>query len=193
MIRANIFLVRHGETEYNREFRVQGCLDVPLNERGIAQAKAIAARLSAEKPSVVVSSPLLRAAATADCIADHTHPRPLRVVVDGLREISFGSFEGIVSSDQSRPEGDQFRRVWKRWEEGDMEASMPDGETPATVSERAWRALLEIVQTHAPESASPVTIAVVGHGRCLRILLARILGVPVGKVQLANVALSLIR
>lgn len=97
-----ILLVRHGETEWNRERRIQGRFDSPLTERGIAQARAIG-RLVKRLPDVasarIVASPLGRARLTAEIIAEHLAARPQLVIDDRLREISVGSWDGLTYRD----------------------------------------------------------------------------------------------
>jgi broad specificity phosphatase PhoE len=95
-------LVRHGETEWNLERRIQGRFDSPLTERGLAQAHAIG-RLVAVMPDAtsarIVASPLGRARRTAEIIGDHLTARPELLIDDRLREISVGSWDGLTYRD----------------------------------------------------------------------------------------------
>jgi broad specificity phosphatase PhoE len=97
-----ILLVRHGETEWNRERRIQGRFDSPLTERGIAQARAIG-RLVGTLPDAasarIVASPLGRARRTAEIIGAHLAAGPQLVIDDRLREISVGSWDGLTYHD----------------------------------------------------------------------------------------------
>ena len=97
-----ILLVRHGETEWNRERRNQGRFDSPLTERGIAQAHAIG-RLIGMLPSGaagrIVASPLGRARRTAEIICEHLDPAPELCLDDRLRELSIGSWDGLTYSE----------------------------------------------------------------------------------------------
>jgi len=94
-----ILLVRHGETEWNRERRNQGRFDSPLTERGIAQAHAIG-RLIAVLPNAaaarIVASPLGRARRTAEIISEHLDPALELGFDDRLRELSMGSWDGLT-------------------------------------------------------------------------------------------------
>jgi probable phosphoglycerate mutase len=98
-VSGSILLVRHGETEWNRERRNQGRFDSPLTERGIAQAHAIG-RLVAVLPNAaaarIVASPLGRARRTAEIISEHLHPAPELGFDDRLRELSMGSWDGLT-------------------------------------------------------------------------------------------------
>jgi probable phosphoglycerate mutase len=97
-----ILLVRHGETEWNRERRIQGRFDSPLTERGVAQAHAIG-RLVQKLPEAasarIVASPLGRATRTAGIIARHLPVRPELTIDRRLREISAGSWDGLTFRD----------------------------------------------------------------------------------------------
>jgi broad specificity phosphatase PhoE len=97
-----ILLVRHGETIWNLERRVQGRLDSPLTKRGLAQAYAIG-RLVRQLPNAgsagIVASPLGRAVRTAKIIAEHLPKRPNPIIDERLREISAGSWDGLTFRD----------------------------------------------------------------------------------------------
>lgn len=94
-----LYLLRHGETDWNKEWKLQGFSDIPLNEKGIAQAREAAKRYADLPFDVVISSPLQRALNTARIVAE---PHGLSVESDSrLREICLGDLEGkrIVDSD----------------------------------------------------------------------------------------------
>src|SRR5437763_3202677 len=101
-MKGGILLVRHGETEWNLERRIQGRLDSPLTERGVAQAHAIG-RLVANFPDAlsvrIVASPLGRARRTAEIICEHVVPELELVIDDRLREISVGAWDGLTYHD----------------------------------------------------------------------------------------------
>ena len=93
-------LVRHGETDYNRERRMQGHLDIPLNERGIAQLRKLAKRLRGQEFEMLYSSDLARAYRSAKIC----FPKREIILDKRLRERCYGSFEGKVYSDFSEEE-----------------------------------------------------------------------------------------
>ena len=97
-----ILLVRHGETEWNLERRIQGRCDSPLTERGVAQARAVG-RLIGALPNAasarIVASPLGRSRRTAEIIGEHLAAGPELVLDDRLREISVGSWDGLTYRD----------------------------------------------------------------------------------------------
>ncbi len=93
-----VFIVRHGETDWNVEHKFQGEVDVPLNQNGLDQAQRIASRLRLEHFDVIYSSPLSRALETGKSIAKY-HPRAPFLIEHELREVSFGSWEGKTWAD----------------------------------------------------------------------------------------------
>ena len=93
---TRILLVRHGETDWNRDERWQGHAGPSLNERGRAQAAAVALRLAGRRPVVLVTSDLPRAVETAEVIAEATGLRP--TLDPGLREVDVGSWSGLTQS-----------------------------------------------------------------------------------------------
>ncbi len=106
-----VILLRHGQTDFNRQRRVQGQIDIALNADGEAQARAAARALALLRPSRVVSSDLTRAVDTARIVADHCG---LDVEVDQrLRERAFGDLEGLSLEEMTRDFADQYRE-WKR-------------------------------------------------------------------------------
>lgn len=104
--RAMIYLIRHGETEFNRDDRVQGRLDSPLTTRGVAQAEAAAARLKAirlgsDEAWTVTSSPLGRARQTAQVVVDALGLGP-PTIDERLIEVSYGDLEGLTRAEVDR-------------------------------------------------------------------------------------------
>lgn len=141
-----ILLVRHGETEWNLERRVQGRFDSPLTERGMAQANAIG-RLIARLPDAavarIVASPLERARRTAEIIAGHLGDRRELVIDDRLREISVGSWDGLTYRDIEMRSPGVFdgdgRHEWY--------FRAPDGDTYETFAARIGKWLAEAAET----------------------------------------------
>lgn len=94
-----IYLVRHGETDWNRQNRLQGIEDIPLNDTGLAQSRACAAAFDNIPVDLVLSSPLMRAKATAEILAGRLKTGPV-VVEDGLTERDFGKLSGLTYEDR---------------------------------------------------------------------------------------------
>lgn len=153
-------LVRHGETDWNRDGRIQGATDIPLNDHGRDQARETGAALrEARDPAVpvfVVSSDLSRAAETADLVAAALGTRVSARYPD-LRERAYGEAEGLRTAD--------FHARWGDWHR----AEVPGAEPWPDVRARALRAIRRIVgdARRAAAPASPEIVAV-AHGALIR-------------------------
>ena len=162
-----LYLVRHGETEYNRKGIVQGAgIDSELNDTGVAQAEALSERLAEVPIDGIYASTLRRARQTADVLASPHEPVPKTYLPD-LEEIDWGVFEGDPPSEERNRAMD---RVKERWREGQYGYRIAEGESIRNVEARVHRAIEQVV---AQESET--TVLVVTHGRYLRVLLASLL------------------
>ncbi len=162
-----ILIVRHAETEWNRLRRVQGISDIPLNERGLAQAEALGRRLEPEPIRAIYSSPLARARQTAEAIAG-PHGLPVDTLA-GLTELHQGEFEGKAFGDLVVHHAELLAAFAK----DPTHVRIPGGETMAEVQARAWDAFTGILERHDAGS-----VAVVGHNMTNLALLCRFLGMP---------------
>ncbi len=185
-VRLRIYLVRHGETEWNATDRMQGRSDVPLSPRGVLQSKAVARRLRDRRIDAVYSSDLVRARDTARIIAE---PHGLNVFEEPLlAETSLGEWEGLTEADIiAAGKGEALRQY-----RADGVRYRPPGSEPLeTVAERMLQALARIAERHTSG-----TILIVGHGGSLRVLFCHAIGVPavpyMRGFRLANASLSLI-
>ncbi len=161
-----IILVRHGQTEWNRNERFRGRADVPLNETGLAQAQATGRRVAAEwRPAAVYSSPLSRAGRTAAAIAQH-FDLPVQVE-PGLIDIDYGQWQGL-SPDEARA---RWPELIEAWYQAPQRAQIPGGETLEQVRARGV-ATVRTLATRHPEG----TIVLVGHTVINRAILLGILG-----------------
>jgi probable phosphoglycerate mutase len=151
---TRILAIRHGETAWNVDTRIQGHLDIPLNETGQWQAQRLARALAMRDAiHAIYSSDLLRAHDTARAIADATGA-PLSTHM-GLRERSFGAFEGktFVEIETTWPEDS------RRWRQRDLDWAPQGGETLLQLRERITRTLHELAARHTGEQ-----IVLVAHG-----------------------------
>jgi phosphoserine phosphatase len=170
----NILLVRHGETAWNREGRYQGRTDIPLSEVGEAQVAGLAARLARLPIAIAVSSPLSRARRTAEVVLG---AREMRLEMEeGLLEISHGAWEGQLSSDVAAAHAEMLG-TWRDRPARDVPAG-PGAETLGDVEARAWP-VLERIAGRCGESD---TALVAAHDAVNRVLLCRILGLPLTRV-----------
>jgi alpha-ribazole phosphatase/probable phosphoglycerate mutase len=166
---ARIFFVRHGETDWNMEFRYQGSADIALNENGRLQARKTGLRLSRVVPDRVFSSPLLRAYGTAEAIMEvNASDAPIEAM-DDLREISFGEWEGLTYAEIIERHASDY----ETWRETPFTSAPTGGEPFKSVMLRAGRAA-EAVKIAAARGGE---ILVVAHGVVLRALVASLTGV----------------
>lgn len=158
--RTDILLIRHGETAWNAERRLQGHIDIPLNAHGLAQARALRRALRATPLDAVFASDLQRAWQTAAAIADG---RDLAVNQDArLRERCYGRFEGLLYADIEAAYPGEFAA----WQARDIDAMMPPGERVAESFRQFYtRSVNAIVDTAARWPGA--TIAIVAHGGVL--------------------------
>ena len=181
---ALLYLVRHGETTWNREGRFQGQADAPLSDRGHEQAAKVAVRLHGADIDLVVSSDLSRARDTAACIADRAGA-PL-VLEPAFRELSFGAWQGYTRREIEERFGDAFVRYL-----ADPDNAWPEGgESFLDAIERVRAAAERLVSGRTEER-----MAWVMHGGSIRALLCSYLGWPVprrGVYRLDNAGVSLL-
>jgi broad specificity phosphatase PhoE len=117
-----LILVRHGETDLTREARLQGSTDLPLNQVGMTQARVLTEALRQGSIDFLVSSPLLRAAETAQIIAFAAPAHPALRIEPLIKEVGLGAWEGLTLDEVRRKYprgaralggGSHFRRPWR--------------------------------------------------------------------------------
>ncbi len=156
VMETTLIIIRHGETAWNRERRMQGHTDTPLSGTGRAQAAALGQRLSAAALRALYSSDLQRAWDTARAIAARTGHE---VIADQrLRERRFGIFEGLTYDEMSRRYPGEFARFQSR----DPDYAIPGGESAREFRDRSLECLAEIAGRH-----EGTEVAVVTHGLVL--------------------------
>jgi probable phosphoglycerate mutase len=164
---TELLFIRHGETDWNRQQRFQGQIDVPLNATGEQQAARLAQRLAAERHDRLFSSDLLRARQTAAPLAATWQMAP--VAVPGLREQSFGILEGLdVPTIQAR-----HPDLWRQWLQQDADFAPPGGESQRQFHQRVLTAVKDLAA-----SASAPRLVVVTHGGVLDMLWRTVHGLP---------------
>ncbi len=174
-----LVLVRHAETDWNREHRYQGWQDEPLSEAGRIQAEAAGRLLAGEPLAAVWSSPLRRSRDTAAAIAA---PRGLPVRIDeAFREMCFGQWEGLTAEDVSA----RFPGLYRRWIESPHLAALPGAETLAQVKARALEGLEGLRHAHEGQRVCLVT-----HGITSRILILEALGLGLDRIWSLQVSFT---
>lgn len=164
----HIYLIRHGETDWNRRGLYQGTTDVPLNRRGRLQAEALAESLAEVRFDAAYTSPLSRARETAAAVLAGREGVPL-TVLPALREISYGLWQGRGAE----PRGRCNAGLEWRWRHAPWTVRFPGGESLDDVRRRAGPVLEGLVAAHPAE-----TVLVSGHGHLNRVLLTHLLGWP---------------
>jgi phosphoserine phosphatase len=168
-----LLLARHGETAWNAEGRYQGQEDIPLSPIGEAQARALGDRLRGVRIDRAVASPLSRALRTAQLALGEDRIGLLHTDA-GLMEIAHGQWEGLLASD-IRARDPQRLQAWR---DAPHEVSMPQGESLPQVLERAWPALARACEGAGADD----TVLVVAHDAVNRVLLCRVLGLPLSRL-----------
>lgn len=162
-----VYLVRHGQTEWNLERRFQGQLDVPLSDMGHMQAAFVAHWLYSQELNFVAlyTSDLMRAYQTAQSIGEQLGLVPQRVEV--LREINAGDWQGLLTTEIE----DQYPGQLARWHREANEFRLPGGETIPEVRARVHGWYVQAIEAHRGQS-----IVVVSHGMAIRSLLSALNG-----------------
>lgn len=180
---TTILLIRHGQTDWNVRGRWQGHTDVPLNETGRRQARALAQRLVDWPIQSLYSSDLTRATMTAQILGQTLGLEPIHE--PAWRERFGGQFEGLTGAEIQVG----FPDAWAELQTGIVDP--PGGENNQALRQRAASAFQQVVERHTGEM-----VAVVGHGGILKSLICHVLGVPVaryGRLSLrGNTGLSII-
>ncbi len=161
---TELILIRHGETDWNRELRFQGHLDVPLNDMGHEQARRLGARLAGELVQQMVCSDLLRTRQTAQPVVAQLAAKlgsdfSLDSALDAaLREQSFGVMEGLRAPDIAQ----QHPQDWAQWLEFRADHAFAKGESTRVFHARVMGAIQRLSQDYAGQ-----TVVVVTHGGVL--------------------------
>ena len=165
-----LYLVRHGQSDWNAANRFQGHVDRPLTDLGREQADALARELAATALERIYSSPLRRALDTATAVAAG---RELEVVADeGLREVDVGSWAGLTRAEVE----ERYPAAFRRWVAGGD--GWADGETYQEMSARVLTCIVRIADAHEDGA-----ILVVSHGGPIRAIQAAAAGMTVHELR----------
>jgi probable phosphoglycerate mutase len=163
---TRIYLVRHGETEFNRMGVFRGRFDVDLNDVGLKQARETGEALAGEGIDLILTSPLKRAAVTAETVSKALG---IGYEVDAaFNNINLGSWQGVPKKKVM----EDFPEEWRRWTTEPEHLVVPGGESVEDVKKRASLRLLDIV------SAREGAVAIVTHRSVIKVLAAFMLNVP---------------
>jgi broad specificity phosphatase PhoE len=180
------FLVRHGETDWNVEGRAQGQMHVPLNDKGLAQAEAIAARLRPMRFTAAYASDLRRVTQTAEAIM-RGRDLPL-ATLPALRERSFGEWESLTFTEMEARYPERYAALFA----GDDTSAPPGGESERQLYERVAAGVDRLREQHGGDDGN---LLVVAHGGSLCAAIVRLLGLPSASMErfsFGNCGLSIV-
>lgn len=181
---TKLYLLRHGETEWNRQRRTQGSTDTDLSETGLYQAYRLSQRLSEEDITAIYSSDLKRAYATARILGKELN-LPVKIQ-RALREMNFGHWEGMDIDSIKK----QHSEVHRLWISSPKEAVISGAERLIDVQTRIVEAVNGIIRLHRGEK-----IAIVSHGITLKCLIFGLIGIDLSnmsKIRLGNCSISIV-
>jgi broad specificity phosphatase PhoE len=162
---TKLYLIRHGQTEWNKKLTFRGRIDIPLNEQGRREAEAIAEALKDKSIDAIYASPLRRSMETAQPTAEFFHLET--VPVQGLIDINYGDWEGLTFSEVK----ERYKDHYEQWEKRPDLVRFPNGETLDEVTERSFAAFKGIIVENPGKS-----ILMVPHRVINKVLLCALLG-----------------
>ena len=180
-----LIIIRHGESEWNRIGRYQGQQDAPLSELGLRQAEALAERLRSEPLDAIFTSPLQRAARTAETVARH-HPNVPFQRESALLEIGHGDWEGLMVDEVVSRYGEGLHE----WRKHPTRAQMPNGESFSNILKR----VLDFQERLCAEY-SDKNVLLSTHDVVVKILVADALGMDmdrINRIWVTNASISVI-
>ena len=184
---TRLLLVRHGRTAYNAGQRFMGQLDIPMDDKGRAQVRALASRLAAESPAAIYTSELARARETALAIQSAIASAPPLRVEPRLTEGHFGDWQGQRYPEIQVQDGERLAR----WEADRLGVTPPNGEALPDIAERVRAAYHDICSAHPDQ-----TVIIAAHGGSLQVMILVALELPLEaywKMDVSNASLSELR
>ena len=162
---VKVMLVRHGETDWNREEIFRGRLDVELNENGREQARALAEATRTFHIDAIYSSPLSRSLETAKCVAE-VHSLDVEIA-DGFTDLHYGEWQGMRHQEVKK----RFPELYLVWQESPHLTQFPGGESLDDVLWRSFGDLEKIIAAHEDQ-----TVLIASHRVVNKVLLCRVMG-----------------
>jgi broad specificity phosphatase PhoE len=169
---GRIFLVRHGQVEWNARNSYIGATDLPLDATGLEQARLLADYLLHKEIVRVYCSSLLRARQTADIIGTRLNV-PV-IPCSELRELNYGVWEGIPESEVSQ----RYPDLYSKWLVEPLKVQIPEGELLSDFKDRVLTAFYNIAMEHCENN-----VVIVAHKTTNRVIIASILGVDINRYR----------
>jgi broad specificity phosphatase PhoE len=167
-----LILIRHGETEWNKQRRIQGCRsDTRLSPKGLEQADRLAAALRKERIDAIYASPMKRASETAQIIAEACK-LPVHVFNE-LREIDAGELDGMFERELTGP----YETAWKEFRNGNASTPLPGGESLQDLQKRTSWAVDRMLEKHIDG-----TVVVVAHLLANLVIVCQVLGINLSQI-----------
>ncbi|WZL74941.1 histidine phosphatase family protein [Clostridiaceae bacterium 35-E11] len=181
---TKLFLIRHGETQWNLESRAQGSQNIQLSEKGIQQAKLLADRIKDYKIDCIYTSNLDRASQTAKLLGNNLNVDV--ITMNELREMSFGKWEGLTNAQIQ----ENYKENYVVWRSKPHEATIPDGENLIDVQKRALEAIGKILDSNKNKN-----IVIVSHGVTIKSIILGIMDMDLSnfyKIRQDNTCINII-
>jgi len=181
---TRLYIVRHGQSEWNLHNKVQGTKNTNLSELGIKQAHLLADRLSNFDIDYIYTSDLNRAYETAKIIAEHNNKEVKKLTE--LREMSFGIWEGLTSNAINK----LYKDLYELWKTSPEKVKIEKAETLEVVQKRIINSVKKIIRENPNKN-----ILIVSHGTSIKALILGLLGIELHfytKIRLDNTSLSII-
>jgi broad specificity phosphatase PhoE len=167
---VTILLIRHGETDWNKEQVFRGKSDVPLNQTGLSQARAVGKALEEIAIDAIYASPLARALETARVLAEGRHVT-IRAE-EGLSDVDFGLWQGMSKENVKR----DYPDLYDTWLTAPQLVTLPRGETLLEVQKRSMAAVQRAIDSNPGK-----TIAIVSHRVVAKVILCGVLGLDLSR------------
>lgn len=163
-----IYILRHGQTDWNVARRWQGNQNTSLNKSGIKQAETVVNKILTYNISKIYSSPLNRARETAEIVRNKGNIKVDIEFVDGLKEVKLGDWEGLGYDEVEI----KFKEDYKKWIKSNKEEIGHSVENFFDLQERSYKAFLDICENNEEN------VLLVGHGTWIRALMCKLLHIP---------------
>jgi len=175
--KLRVFVVRHGETQWVRERRFAGSRDIPLADEGRRQCEAAGRALADSGVTAVYASPLQRARASAELIAQ-PHNLPVRIA-PAFTEMAYGPWEGLTREEARA----QFPEAWAQWRSTPHLLDLPGAETLSGVAARVAAGIAELQGAHAGQA-----VVLVSHSIVARVMVLEALGLGLDRIWTLDAA-----
>ncbi|MCR1898058.1 histidine phosphatase family protein [Irregularibacter muris] len=181
---TRLYLIRHGETLWNRKGKAQGMKDIQLTDVGIRQANYLAEHLKNENIDIIYASDLSRAYDTAEIIGKHINKSV--IPLPGIREMNFGQWEGLTTNEIK----EKYHGIFNDWSLKPHNTQIPEAETLLQVQTRSLKAVKEIIEKNPNKN-----IVMVSHGVAIKTIIFGLLDIDLSyykKIRQDNTAINII-